>query len=184
MHCKMALNDAERNLIFEQRYVIFVEEFHFFAPRSDGRKIECDNYDDYSALFGVWEKNVLLASCRLVLPYSPLGLPTLNSMRVDRDAMDHTLSRAEISRITVFSEHRTFKKTTKILQTMQEELCRFAVDSRIQQFIGAVEPAFLRLLNCAMLAYKPFGPLQYHIGAERYPVFFSVHDCNSDAQEY
>jgi N-acyl-L-homoserine lactone synthetase len=97
--------------------------------------------------------------------------------------MDHTLSRAEISRITVSSEHRTFKKTTKILQTMQEELCRFAVDSGIQQLIGAVEPAFLRLLNCAMLAYKPFGPLQYHIGAKRYPVFFSVQNCNSTAQE-
>jgi hypothetical protein len=34
----MAPDDAERNLIFEQRYAIFVEEFNFFAPRSDGER--------------------------------------------------------------------------------------------------------------------------------------------------
>lgn len=36
----------------------------------------------------------------------------------------------------------------------------------------------------AMFADKPFGPLRYRRRVEHNPVFFSVYDCNSDAQEY
>jgi N-acyl-L-homoserine lactone synthetase len=177
--CTLACEEGEQKLILEQRYAIFVKEFNFFTPMRETHNIERDQYDAYSALFGVWEKNSLVASCRLILPHSPLGLPTLKTMEIDLCKIDHSLTSAEISRISVSAEHRTLEKTTKILQIMQKELCRFALIKGIEQFIGAVEPAFLRLLKCSMLAYQPFGPLQYHIGAKRYPVFYLVQNCPS-----
>lgn len=175
----MARTAAERNLIFQQRHAIFVEEYRYFAPRCDGNPIESDGYDDYAVFFGVWENNVLIASCRLVLPGNPLGLPTLNGMVVDPNALQKGCATGEISRISVDSGHRLLKKTIRILQEMQKELCRFASEHNIPQLIGAVEPAFLRLLHYASLPYSPFGPLQYHIGAERYPVVLLVRDCTT-----
>lgn len=144
--------------------------------------MESDPYDAYAVLFGVWEKNSLIASCRMVLPDSPLGLPTLNTMRVDSQKIRENFLTAEISRISIASEHRVFRKSIRILQTMQQELCRFSSESGIRQLIGAVEPAFLHLLHRSGLPYHPFGPLQYRIGAERYPVIFLVQECSTSAK--
>lgn len=184
MECRQASTEADRLAILRQRYDIFVEEYNFLLPNENGKRIESDEYDEYSLLFGVWEQESLIASCRLVLPGSPLGFPTLNTMSVEPGIIQDSFSTAEISRITIASDHRLFKKSINILQVMQEELCRFASDSGIQQLIGVVEPSFLRLLNCSSLPYHPFGPLQQHIGAKRYPVILSVQECSTSAQEY
>ena len=170
MECKIASTEIEKTAILRQRYDIFVKEFNFFVPREDGQRIEYDKYDDYALLLGVWEKGDLIASCRLVLPNTILGLPTLNAMTIDSDKLQSDQLTAEISRITVASNHRMFKKTIKVLQTMQKEIDRISANRGIIQCIGAVEPSFLRLLNCSRLPYSPIGPLQYLIGAERYPV--------------
>lgn len=170
LECKTAFTEEERYAILHQRYSIFVDEFKFFAPREDGQEIEYDRYDDYSLLLGVWKKDVLIASCRLVLPNDTVGLPTLNVMRIDSDKIIQTERTAEISRITVAAAYRTFKKTIKVLQIMQQKIDQIASDDNIFQLIGAVEPSFLRLLNYASLPYKAIGPLQYLIGAERLPV--------------
>lgn len=174
LECKIALIEEEHNVILRQRYSIFVDEFKFFAPREDGREIEYDHYDEYSLLLGVWEKDVLIGSCRLVLPNDAVGLPTLNVMLIDSEKLLHNEQTAEISRITVASTHRTFKKTIKVLQIMQQKIDQIASDHNILQLIGAVEPSFLRLLNYASLPYQPMGPLQYLIGAERLPVILKL----------
>lgn len=174
LECKIALIEEEHNIILHQRYSIFVDEFKFFAPRNDGRKIEYDHYDEYSLLLGVWEKDVLIGSCRLVLPNDTVGLPTLNVMLIDSEKLLRDERTAEISRITVASTHRTFKKTIKVLQIMQKKIDKIASDHNILQLIGAVEPSFLRLLNYASLPYQPMGPLQYLIGAERFPVILKL----------
>lgn len=174
MECKTAHTYEERNTILQQRYSIFVEEFKFFAPREDGIEIEYDLYDEYSILLGVWNKDVLIASCRLVLPNDTIGLPTLNVMRIDSDKRIQMKQTAEISRITVATTYRTFKKTIKVLQTMQKKINQIASEYNIYQLIGAVEPSFLRLLNYAALPYQPIGPLQYLIGAERLPVLLRL----------
>lgn len=161
-------------MILRQRYDIFVEEFHFFAPREDGERTEIDHYDEHSLLLGVWEESELIASCRLVLPNTLLGLPTYNSLIVDSEKFQKDTLTAEISRITVTSNHRTFKKTIAILQAMQQKIDLISNEYGIFQLIGAVEPSFLRLLNCSNLPYFPIGPLQYLIGAERYPVMLST----------
>jgi len=173
VNCSMASTANEQTAILRQRYEIFVEEFNFFASREDGQRIEYDAYDEYSLLFGVWEDKSLIASCRLVLPNSTLGLPTLKAMVIDAKKIQTNQPTAEISRITIAPEHRVFRKTIKILQTMQEEINRISSEYGIKQFIGAVEPSFLRLLNCSKLTYQPMGPLQYLIGAERYPVILT-----------
>ena len=170
LECKTAHTPEERNAILYQRYSIFVDEFKFFDTREDGAKIECDRYDEYALLLGVWNKEVLIASCRLVLPNDAVGLPTLNAMRIDSDKLIQMGQTAEISRITVAAAYRTFKKTIKVLQTMQQKIDQIASDHNIVQLIGAVEPSFLRLLNYASLPYQAIGPLQYLIGAERFPV--------------
>jgi N-acyl-L-homoserine lactone synthetase len=115
----------------------------------------------------------------MVLPDSPLGLPTLNTMKVDPKKIRKDLLTAEISRICVASDHRGFRKTIRILQMMQKELCRVSSETGIEQLIGAVEPAFLHLLHRSALPYRPFGPLQYRIGAERYPVVFRIGECGT-----
>lgn len=184
MKCKIASTETERTAILRQRYDIFVEEFNFFAPKDDGQRIESDKYDDYSLLLGVWEKDTLIASCRFVLPNSMLGLPTLNSMIIDSQMLRDDQLTAEISRITVASDHRMFKKTIKVLQTMQEEIDRISGNYGITQCIGAVEPSFLRLLNCSRLPYSPIGPLQYLIGAERYPVILTALNRTTSMKEY
>ncbi|MFH0710027.1 MAG: hypothetical protein V2A75_07470 [Pseudomonadota bacterium] len=55
MKCSMASTASEQTAILRQRYDIFVEEFNFLAPREDGQRIEYDEYDKHSLLFGVWE---------------------------------------------------------------------------------------------------------------------------------
>jgi N-acyl-L-homoserine lactone synthetase len=176
MECKMASNEMEQSAILRQRYDVFVEEFNFFAPREDGKRIEYDAYDEHALLFGVWEKDMLIASCRLILPINPLGLPTLNTMVIDSEKLQDIQQTAEISRITVASDQRAFRKTIKVLQTMQKEINRISANYEIIQWIGAVGPRFLRLLNQSRLLYRPIGPLQFHIGSERYPVLLRLQD--------
>lgn len=168
--CTIASTEMERTAILQQRHDIFVEEFNFFTPREDGQRIEYDKYDDHALLLGVWENDTLIASCRLLFPNSTLALPTLKSMKIDSEKFQRESPTAEISRITVSKGHRAFKKTTKVLQSMQKEINRISANHGIVQLIGAVEPSFLRLLNCSGLPYIPIGPLQYLIGADRYPV--------------
>ena len=176
MKCHIASTVAEKNAILQQRYAIFVEEFNFFEPQNGSEGIEYDAYDEYSLLLGVWEHKSLIASCRLVLPNDTLGLPTLNAMIIDSVKLQNTHKTAEISRITVLATHRTFKKTIKIMQLIQKELYRISSDYNILQWIGAVEPSFLRLLQCSTLPYAPIGPLQRLIGADRYPVILTKRD--------
>ncbi|MDD2267198.1 GNAT family N-acyltransferase [Sulfuricurvum sp.] len=173
MKCTVASTEMERTAILRQRYDIFVKESGYFVPKEKDDRLEYDSYDDHSLLFGVWENGSLIASCRLVLPNSSLGLPTLKAMEIDADRIQRDQPTAEISRITIAPEHRVFRKTIKILQTMQEEINRVSSTCGIKQFIGAVEPSFLRLLNCSRLSYQPIGPLQHLIGAERYPVILT-----------
>lgn len=183
LECRIALSEEEQTAILYQRYCIFVDEFNFFTPRNDGQQIEYDQYDEYSLLLGVWNKDLLVASCRLVLPNNTLGLPTLNAMIIDSKKLQDDQPTAEISRITVSSPHRTFKKTIKVLQLMQKKIDQISFDHKIIQLIGAVEPSFMRLLNCASLPYQPIGPLQYLIGAERFPVLLRVQDYTHTMKE-
>lgn len=184
MECTIASSGRERNAILRQRYDVFVEEFHFFAPNADGKRMECDSYDDHALLFGVWENETLIASCRLILPDKVFALPTLAAMVIDSEPFRNNQPTAEISRITVASHHRTFKKTIKVLQSMQQEIYRVSAERGIVEWIGAVEPAFLRLLHHARLPYRTIGPLQFHIGAERYPVSLSAQDYTASLKGY
>lgn len=174
LECKTAFTEKERHAILHQRYSIFVDEFKFFAPRDDGKEIEYDRYDEYSLLLGVWNEDVLVGSCRLVLPNDTIGLPTLNVMLIDSEKLVQNERTAEISRITVAAAYRTFKKTIEVLQIMQHKIDQIASDHNILQLIGAVEPSFLRLLNYASLPYRAIGPIQYLIGAERLPVLLTL----------
>lgn len=183
VECRIASNETEQTAILQQRYTIFVEEFSFLPPQKDGKHIEYDKYDSDALLFGVWEKDDLIASCRLILPSMRLGLPTLRTMAIDSDKFANDLPTAEISRILVASKHRIFRKTIKIFQTMQQEINRISSEHGIVQVIGAVEPSLLRLLNCARLAYQPIGPLQRHIGPDRYPIILKLQDPISPLKE-
>lgn len=171
---RIALTESERMAILRQRFDIFVEEFNFFPPREDGQRIESDPYDEYSLLLGVWEDKELIGSCRLVLPESPIGLPTLNTMIIDTETIKKDRLTAEISRITVASAHRMFKKTITILQAMQREISRVSAERGITQCVGAVEPGFIRLLSCSNLPCNPIGPLQHHVGLDRYPIILTA----------
>lgn len=176
MECKIASTELERTAILRQRYDVFVKEFNYLLPIDDHKQLEYDKYDEYSLLLGVWEKDELIASCRLVLPNTVLGLPTLNAMIIDSDKLRSDQLTAEISRITVASDHRKFKQTIKVLQIMQQKIYQISVDRGITQCIGAVEASFLKLLGYANLPYKPIGLLQNHIGPDRYPIVLSNHD--------
>lgn len=184
MECRIASNEKEQTAILEQRYTIFVEEFSFLPPKEDGKYIEYDKYDGNALLFGVWEKDNLIASCRLILPSKRLELPTLSTMEIDSDIYVKNLPTGEISRISVASGHRVFRKTIKIFQTMQQKINRVSSEYGIVQVIGAVEPSLLRLLNCAKLAYQPIGPLQHHIGPDRYPIILKLQDSITSLKEY
>ncbi|HZF70234.1 GNAT family N-acyltransferase [Sulfuricurvum sp.] len=184
MKCTVASTEMERIAILRQRYDIFVEEFNFLAPKEENKRIEYDEYDEHSLLFGVWEDTSLIASCRLVLPNSSFELPTLKAMVIDAKKLDRLQPTAEISRILVASNHRIFKKTIKILQTMQKEINKIASEHNIEQLIGSVEPSFLRLLNCSKLPYQAIGPLQHHIGPDRYPIVLKLHDNVTPNKEY
>lgn len=183
MECKIASTETERSDVLRQRYDVFVEEFHFLAPREDGQKIEYDPYDDHALWVGVWEEGTLIASCRLILPNKALGLPTLKDMTIDPSKLPERPT-AEISRITVANGHRTFKKTVKVLQAMQKEIASVSSKHGVSQWVGAVEPGFLRLLNFSHLPYSPIGPLQYRIGTERYPVMLTADDYSASLKEH
>lgn len=176
VECTTAATEIERTAILRQRYDIFVKELNFFAPTDEIKQLEYDQYDPYSLLIGVWEKNELIASCRLILPNDTLGFPTLNTLIIDSKKLWSNHLTAEISRITVASNNRSFKKTIKVLQIMQQKIYEISVDRGIIQCIGAVEVPFLKLLHYANLPYKPIGPLQHHIGPDRYPVVLIIDD--------
>lgn len=184
VECRQASTEADRLAILRQRYDIFVKEFNYLAPRNDGKKIECDRYDDHSILFGVWEHNDLLASCRLVLPDSPVGLPTNNALQIDPEKLRIDRHTAEISRITIAAKHRQFKKSIKILQSLRQEMIHVSTRYGITQWIGSVEPSFMQLLNLSRLPFTPIGPLQHHIGPDRYPVVLTVQDCIISLKEH
>lgn len=183
MECRLASTKRERHAVLQQRYIVFVQEFSFFPPREDNRKIECDRYDDHALFFGVWEKNTLIASCRLLFSDKQFELPTLSAMSIDPILLSDQPT-AEISRITVASGHRTFKKTIRILQAMQQEISRISDARGIRQWVGAVEPSFLHLLNRAHLPYRTIGPLQFLIGAERYPVVLASQNYKTLQKEH
>lgn len=166
-------------MILQQRYDVFVKEFNFLTPRDDGQTIEYDKYDDCALFLGVWEHDELIASCRLILPNDTVGFPTLNRMIIDSKKLRPDQPTVEISRITVAYKHRGFKKTIKVLQTMQKEIDRISVDRGITQCIGAVDASFMKLLTYANLPYKPIGPLQHHIGPDRYPVILISDDYHA-----
>ena len=184
MECRKASTEAECLTILRQRYDIFVEEYHFFVPKESDRRIEYDDYDTYAVLFGVWERDDLLASCRLVLPENPLGLPTSNALHIDPEKFRIDSHTAEISRIAIASKHRRLKNSIKILQSLRHEMIQTSISNGITHWIGAVEPGFLKLLNLSRLHFKPIGPLQNHIDLDRYPVALSVHDCIISLKEH
>lgn len=179
MECRIASTEIEKLAILKQRHDVFIEEFNFFTPKIDTQGIESDKYDKYALLIGVWEEELLIASCRLILPDNPLGLPTLTSMEIDSKKFQLSQVTAEISRITIASTQRVFKKTIRILQMMQKEINKVSIDYKITQWVGAVGPTFLRLLNQSRLPYQPIGPLQLHIGTERYPIILTLKDYTS-----
>lgn len=171
---RIALTESERMAILRQRFDIFVEEFNFLPPREDGQRIESDQYDEYSLLLGVWEGDELIGSCRLVLPNNPLGFPALNTLVIDSTKLPADQLTGEVSRITVAAGHRTFKKSVLAIQAMQREIHRYSAVHGITQWVGAVEPSFMRLINCASVPCNPIGPLQHHIGPDRYPVIMPI----------
>ncbi|MFY9142081.1 acyl-homoserine-lactone synthase [Sulfuricurvum sp.] len=183
MECRIASTEIEQTAVLRQRHDVFVEEFNFFAPKDAIQKLEYDQYDTYALLFGVWEEDNLIASCRLILPNCPFGLPTLTSMQIDSEKFKNDQTTAEISRITIASTQRGFRKTIRILQIMQQEINRISAEYAIVQWVGAVGPAFLRLLNQSRLPYRPIGPLQLHIGAERYPIILTLQEYTSSLKE-
>lgn len=176
VECTTASTEIERTAILRQRYDVFVKEFNYLEPANETEQFEYDEYDPYSLLLGVWEKNILIASCRLILPNDVVGLPTLNSTMIDPQKLKSDQPTAEISRIIVARDHRKFKQTIKVLQAMQHEIYRLTSDYGISQCIGAIEVSFLKLLHYANLPYKPIGPLQHHIGPDRYPVVLTTDD--------
>ena len=184
MECRVAVSEADQMAILHQRYDVFVEEFPFFSAREDGKHIENDQYDDNALLFGVWDKECLIASCRLIFSNTLSGLPTYRAMVIDPTLFHDDQPTAEISRITIVSGSRILKQTFKILQTMQKEIVRVSETYGIRRWIGAVEPQFLHLLNRTHLPYRPIGPLQILIGAERYPVVLELQDYLISQKEY
>lgn len=173
MRCHLAATESAREIIHRQRYDIFVRELGYLDAETD-KTVEKDRYDPFALLLGVWDENELIASCRIVLPECPIGLPTVNYTTLHADWNPQGHRTAEISRITVAAGHRSFKKTIKVLQTMQHEIHRLSKPRGINQWIGAVEPGFLHLLARANLPYAAIGPLQHHVGADRYPVMLTA----------
>lgn len=170
MVCRVANNETEQTAILQQRYAIFVEEYGYLPPYDVQMRIEWDAYDEHAQLFGVWEREQLVASCRLILPNTPLGLPTIKNMVIEKDYDLKESITAEISRIAVAAGYRTFQKTRTILQHIQKSIYQFSSQLGITQWIGAIEPRFLFLLNRSNLPYRSIGPLQFLTGADRYPV--------------
>lgn len=174
MECRVAVTQADQIAILHQRYDVFVEEFHYLTPKEDNKQLEYDSYDERSLLFGVWEDEELIASCRLIFADNLFDLPTCNSLIIDSEQLQKERPTAEISRILIAHDHRVLNQTLKILHTLQEEINKVASQHSIEQLIGVVEPSFLHLLNYAHLPYIPIGPLQHHIGPDRYPVMLKL----------
>lgn len=183
MECRTATTEYERTSILRQRYKVFVEEFNFLPPVEKDKELEYDQYDEYSLLLGVWEGDDLIASCRLILPNEALGLPTLNRMVIDSPLFRRDQPTAEISRIIIGAGHRTFKKSIKVLQLMQQYIHQLSSDYPVSQYVGSIEPAFLKLLHYAHLPYQSIGPLQHHIGPDRYPVLLRTDDYLAERQK-
>jgi N-acyl-L-homoserine lactone synthetase len=183
MTCRAASTQEEREAILRQRHDVFVEELEFFAPREKGIPIESDDYDDHSVFLGVWEDNELLASCRLIFEHDSFVLPTLNAILIDSPLYEAHAKTAEISRLTIASPYRSFKKSIQIFKVMQEELDRVSVDHEINQLIASVEPTFLHLINRARLPYQSIGPLQHYIKFDRYPIILKLRDRIALSQE-
>ena len=172
MVCKQAVLPHEIEAIFQQRYDIFVEEYGFFPTREE--TLESDKYDEFALLFGVWDHNVLAASCRVIMPNPSLPLPTPQNL-MTKPLFIATPRTAEISRITISKPYRGFKNAQDIFRLMQSEICKMT-SRLIDEWVGAVNPFLLKLLNKAGLPYRPIGPNQFYIGDDRVPVVLSKND--------
>lgn len=181
--CRTASTQEEHEAIFRQRHEVFVEEFNFLAPREDGVPIESDHYDDHSVFLGVWEEEDLIASCRLIFENNDFILPTLSKVFIDSPLFEADAKTAEISRMTIASRHRSFKKSIQIFTIMQQELDRVSAVHNVSQLIAVVEPTFLHLIHRARLPYQSIGPLQSHIGTDRCPIILKLQDRLNLAKE-
>jgi len=181
--CRTASTKDDLDTILQQRYEVFVEELDFFTPPEKDTPLEYDQYDNHSLFLGVWEDSKLLASCRLIFEHDSFILPTLNAVFIDSPLYEANAKTAEISRLTIASPYRTFKKSIQIFKVMQEELDRVSVDHEINQLIASVEPTFLHLINRARLPYQSIGPLQHYIKFDRYPIILKLRDRISLSKE-
>lgn len=174
--CRTASTKDELDAILQQRYEVFVEELDFFTPPEENVPIEYDEYDDHSVFLGVWEENKLLASCRLIFEHDSFVLPTLSAVSINSPLYEPDAKTAEISRLTIASPYRTFKKSIQIFTVMQQELDRVSAVHNVSQLIASVEPTFLHLINRAHLPYQSIGPLQHYIKFDRYPIILKLQD--------
>ena len=182
--CRTASTKDELDAILQQRYEVFVEELDFFTPPNENIPLEHDCYDDHSVFLGVWEDNELLASCRLIFGNDAVTLPTVDAVFIDSPLYETNAKTAEISRLTIATPHRSFKKSIQIFTVMQQELDRIAVEHQLTQLIASVEPTFLHLINRAHLPYQSIGPLQHYIKFDRYPIILKMENRINLFKEY
>lgn len=173
LHFAIARTEAERAAVFRLRYQAVIA--HGWAPPEampDG--MERDRYDECAILIGAWDRDVLAATTRLVLPAPGRLLPTEVTFGLSVEPQGHVadMGRQTVARAYTSMRHRVFAAI----------LAKTWLEMRSHGYslvCGDFSAGMLRLYRMLGFKVTQLGPAQLFWSEERYPILV---DASGDVE--
>ncbi len=170
-----AKNEELIKKIYRFRCTIACDELKILKREDFLDGLEFDEYDKYSVHFAALDESGEVVSCLRVVHHSPIGYPTENGMKIDRDLSYIDRERiGEMSRIFIRSDCRNMRDTKQIIELIKINVCPKMKELGVDYSFGALEKSFHRLLDMFGMPYEIIGELQMYAGKMRYPALLST----------
>ncbi len=161
--------------IYKFRCQIACDELKILNRENYPDGLETDEYDRYSIHFAALDKNGEIASCLRLIHHSPIGYPTENEMKIEKNLASVDRNKiGEISRIFIHRNYRDMKSSKEIFRLAKLYVCPKMKKLGIEYTFGALEKSFHRLLGIFGMPYEIIGEPQIHGGRMRYPSLLST----------
>ncbi len=175
--------------IYRFRYEILCEELKFFDANRYKKKLEHDEYDDYSHHFVAIDEDFNIVATVRLIHHSPIGYPTLHHLKL-YPGVEELLTKlkydrlCEISRVFIDKKYRNFSDTKTIIKHfMTEQIYLKAKDHGLEYGFAAIEKRFWLLLKKFNINFELIGKQQEGYGSPRYPAILPIYRFEKDNKE-
>ncbi len=156
--------------IYRFRCAIACDELKILKREDFPDGLETDEYDNFSTHLAALTKVGEVIACLRLIHDSPIGYPTKNEMKIEKDLSFIDPNReGEISRIFIHNRYRDMRSTKLIIHSLKREVFKKMIELNIEYSYGALEKPFFRLLRILKMPYEIIGTEQIHGGRMRYP---------------